>query len=242
MVDEQSQSSAGTDRGPLQHLQIAVGVAEGGNGFSSDVLIDGDGFADVVVDEIQLRQAGEHGEFCHHFKLCDDAAADNLLGRDTVDLLGKDAHKFNSATGDDKGLEAIGAQIAEQLDHGLENYFGVRPFELRMFGGGDPIAHDGCEFVGGHAGMGEGCKIEHTFFAGGSDGFHIPGEHGGVEGVVAPFRMLGRHGFHAIENEGELKIKWLLAPEGAIVVEDGDALLGLNEMRRAGGCDVRGRS
>ena len=41
---------------PLQHLKIAVGVAEGGDRAATDMLLDADGFAGLVVDEV--RPAG----------------------------------------------------------------------------------------------------------------------------------------------------------------------------------------
>src|SRR5215207_1601756 len=46
-----------------------------------------------------------------------------------------------------------------------------------------------------------------------------------VEGrLLLPFRVLGGQRLDAVEDEPELDIEWLLAPEGAIVVEDGDAV------------------
>jgi hypothetical protein len=38
-------------------LQIAVGVAEGGDGTAADELLDADGFAVLVVNEVHFRQA-----------------------------------------------------------------------------------------------------------------------------------------------------------------------------------------
>src|SRR5215204_855025 len=46
-----------------------------------------------------------------------------------------------------------------------------------------------------------------------------------LEGLLLlPFRVLGSQRPDAVEDEPELDIEWLLAPEGAIVVKDGDAL------------------
>jgi hypothetical protein len=41
--------------GPLEHLQVAVGVAERENRASADVALDADGLAGLVVDEVDLR-------------------------------------------------------------------------------------------------------------------------------------------------------------------------------------------
>ena len=39
---------------PLQHLQITIRVAEGGDGAAADMLVDADGFACFVVDEVDF--------------------------------------------------------------------------------------------------------------------------------------------------------------------------------------------
>src|ERR1035437_6712747 len=135
---EQPQSRSGAGGTPLEHLQVAVRVAKCGDGLSSDVLVDGHGFADVVVDKIQLWEPGQAGNAADHLKLGDDAAADDLLGRNAVDLLCPDAHKLNSPSGDDKCFEAIGAQIGEEFHHRLENHLRVGTIEFWMFGSGDP--------------------------------------------------------------------------------------------------------
>ena len=73
--------------GPLQHLQVAVGVAEGGDGPTADVLVDADRLAFLVVDEVEFRQANQNGRALAHLVLRLDAAADDLLGGDAVDRL-----------------------------------------------------------------------------------------------------------------------------------------------------------
>ena len=56
VVDEEAEARAAAGGGPLQHLQVAVGVAEGGDRPAADVLVDADGLAGLVVDEVDLRQ------------------------------------------------------------------------------------------------------------------------------------------------------------------------------------------
>ena len=65
--------------------------------------------------------------------------ADHLLGRDAVDLLRPRPHELDAAAGDDEGLEAVGAQIGEQLQHRLVDELGVGPVEARMARGRDPV-------------------------------------------------------------------------------------------------------
>src|SRR5215212_3663673 len=46
-----------------------------------------------------------------------------------------------------------------------------------------------------------------------------------VEGLLLlPFRVLGGQRSDAVKGKSELDTEWLLAPEGAIVVKDGDAV------------------
>jgi hypothetical protein len=60
---------------------------------------------------------------------------------------------IDAAARDDKRLEAVGAEIREQLNHRLIDKFGIRPFEARMPRRGDPIRDDPGELFGGHADM-----------------------------------------------------------------------------------------
>ena len=79
-------------------------------------------------------------------------AADDLLRRDAVDLLGIYAHEILAAAGDDVGLVAVGAQILHDLEHRLVDQLCVGPVPARMFGGRDPFFHLGGELIHRHAG------------------------------------------------------------------------------------------
>jgi len=46
---------------------------------------------------------------------------------------------------------------------------------------------------------------------------------------IFPFGMLRRHRLHAIENEGNMEIEWLLAPQGSVFIEDRDPFFGFDE-------------
>ena len=56
VVNKDHQAKPGTTGGPLQHLQVAVGVAEGGDWPLTDELLDGGGLALFVVEEVELRK------------------------------------------------------------------------------------------------------------------------------------------------------------------------------------------
>ncbi len=87
VVNEQSETWSRAARDPFEHLEIAVGVAERGNGTAADLLVDADGLAGLVVDEVHLGQAGEHGLAVAKLEFRFDAAADDLLWRNPIDPL-----------------------------------------------------------------------------------------------------------------------------------------------------------
>ncbi len=60
-------------------------------GPAADVLLDADRLAGLVVDEVDLRQLDEHRLAVAHLELHLAAAADDLLGRDAIDLLANTA-------------------------------------------------------------------------------------------------------------------------------------------------------
>ena len=126
-------------------------IAERHDGPAADVLVDADGLVGLVVVEVQLRQAHEHGLAVAHFELRLDAAADDLFRRDAVNLLRPRAHELDAAAGDDEVLEAVRAQIGEHFEHRLIGHVGEELAGLRMFRGGDPVLDDLLKLVGGHA-------------------------------------------------------------------------------------------
>ena len=58
MVDEHHQPTPGTGGSPLQHLQVAVGVAKGGDRPLTDKLLDGGRLALFVVKEVETPADG----------------------------------------------------------------------------------------------------------------------------------------------------------------------------------------
>ena len=60
-MDDQAEARPGARRGPLQHLQVAVGVAEGDDRAAADEPVDADGLAGAVVDELDLGSFSRTG-------------------------------------------------------------------------------------------------------------------------------------------------------------------------------------
>ena len=87
--------------------------------------LDADGLADVVVNEINLRQAYEHRLAVAKFKFCLEAAADDLFGWDAIDFFRPRTHEIDAAAGDNESLESVRAQVGQQFEHGLVNHPGV---------------------------------------------------------------------------------------------------------------------
>ncbi|MCY1344843.1 hypothetical protein D9M69_308900 [compost metagenome] len=212
--------------GPLQHLQVAVGVAEGEDRPAADDRIDAHRLAGavVVVGELGLAQDRQRAVLVLQFG--DEGGADHLLRGDAVDLLGEGAHEGDLAAGDDVGLEAVAAQVGEQFQHRLVDHLGVRLLALRVSGLGQPGLGAGAELLGADAGVGGADDLDQPFHAAGREGFAIALEHRLERLLLLPFRVLGGQALDFVEGEQHLEVHRLLAPQRAVVVEHGNALGG----------------
>ncbi len=179
---------------PFEHFEVAVGIANGDHRAAADVLLNADGFAGLVIDEIQLRQSHDDGLTVAHFILRLDAAADDLVRRDAIDAFRPRPHELDAAAGDDEGLEAVGAQIGQQFEHGLIDHFCVEFPCLGMLRRGDPVGHNLLELLGGHARMSGHRHFQQRFFTAGERGLHVALEHRGEGFLVLPLRMLPARG------------------------------------------------
>ena len=56
MVHQHAETSTLPRGHPFQHLEVAVRVAERGNGTAADVLMNSDRLAVLVVNEVEFRQ------------------------------------------------------------------------------------------------------------------------------------------------------------------------------------------
>src|SRR5262245_748730 len=98
-------------RGPLQHLQVAIRVAESKDWVPTNESVDADRFARAVVDELDFRFFEEQRLAVVPFVFDDAAATDDLLRRNSVRLLNPRPHEFDTAARDDERLKSIRAQV-----------------------------------------------------------------------------------------------------------------------------------
>jgi hypothetical protein len=73
VVHDRAKAPSGGFRGPLKHLQIAIGDAECRQWPPSYVRLDTHGLSGFVVNEIHFRHAEEDRHVVAHFELRDDA-------------------------------------------------------------------------------------------------------------------------------------------------------------------------
>ena len=233
MMDEHAQAQSVAGRDPLQHLEVAIRVAESGYGADTDVLMNADRLSGLVVDEVEFRQPQQDGLAVDDLVFDLDLRADDLLWRDAVDLSDPGAHEFYAAAGDDVGLEVVIPQILEKLEHRLEHHLGVELAGLRVFRRRDPLGGDLLELLGRHAGMARHDEFGEALLAGLGEGFHVVLEHGLERLSILPVGVLGGERLDAVDREEELEVDRLLGPERAVVVENGDAPRRRHELRSA---------
>ena len=125
---------------PLEHLEVAVGVAEGDDRAAADELLDADRLAGLVVDEVDLRQLAR-ARACRRAVRTSACRCCRRPARAECRRPARPRpHELDAAAGDDERLEAVGPQVREQLEHRLVDALGVRPVEPRMLGRGEPVA------------------------------------------------------------------------------------------------------
>ncbi|MNT06151.1 hypothetical protein D3C72_1408050 [compost metagenome] len=208
----------------MQHLQVAVGIAERKNRLAADEFIDGHGLARAVVVVVQLGQAHQHRLAVLHLKFGDEGGADDLLRRNAVDVLRPGAHELDFAARHDVGLEAIAAQVVQQLAHGREGQAGIGLLEARMLCGLDPLLDLVREHLRRHVGMRHANNLQQAFLAGGRQRLAVAFQRGLVGLFRLPFRVLRRHYLQFVHGEDQLEVHRLLAPQGAVVIEHRDAV------------------
>src|SRR6476660_71404 len=97
MIDEAQEAQAVAGGGPLQHLLVAVGIAEGEDRAPSDEMIDAFGLSRPVIDEEDLRHLDQHRACVPHLKFSDARGADDLLWWNAVGLVGEVSHELDAA-------------------------------------------------------------------------------------------------------------------------------------------------
>jgi hypothetical protein len=76
VVNEEAETCSTIGSRPLEHLKVAIRIAECGDRAAANVLIDPGWFPVLVVNEIYLRQSHEHRIAVSQFKLGLDTAYD----------------------------------------------------------------------------------------------------------------------------------------------------------------------
>jgi len=158
-----------------------------------------------------------------------------LFGWHSIDSFRPWPHEFDATAGDDEGLEAVGAEVGQHFEHRLIDHLRVKPAGLRMLSGGDPVADNFFKLIAGHACMGGHGHFNQGLFPACEGGFHVAFENGGERFLLLPLGMLRRKRLDAVEDEEGLEIHRLFRPQRAVVVEDGDAFGGRNQVGSLGG-------
>src|SRR5262245_58804799 len=96
---------------PLEHLQVAVGASESKNRFSPDKSLDANRLSSLVVHKIHAGQLHKYRLVVAIFQFQLAHAADDLLRRNSINVLDPRAHELNTAAGHDVRLETIGVQV-----------------------------------------------------------------------------------------------------------------------------------
>src|SRR5262245_12742029 len=98
MVHDQAQTHpAGAERRPLQHFEIAVGIAERRNRTSPYLLVDSERLSRLGVVEVDVGQPEKRGRAVLDLKPGLDRRSDNLLRRHSVDPFGPWPHELDAA-------------------------------------------------------------------------------------------------------------------------------------------------
>ncbi|MNJ26966.1 hypothetical protein D3C77_214600 [compost metagenome] len=119
--------------------------------------------------------------------------------------------------------------------HRLVDHLGERFAALGVTGLGQPGFGPLDEHFGTDPGMGSTDDFQQTVHAGSGQGLLVVFQHR-LEGLlVFPFGMIRRHALDFVEGEQQLEIRWLLAPQGAVIVEHGNALFSRDKLFRTFG-------
>ena len=86
---------------------------------------------------------------------------------------------------DDEGLEAVGAHIGQDFQHGLVHELVIAAVEARVLGGREPVLDHLLELLRRHAGMRRGDDLDGSVLACGCECRHVAFEHR-LEGLLCP--------------------------------------------------------
>jgi hypothetical protein len=113
--------------------------------------------------------------------------------------------------------------MGEQLEHRLVHQLRVGPLEARVARSGQPVLDDALELLRRVPGVRRHHELEEAVLARGGERAEVALERRLERLPGRPVRVLVREGLHAVDREQQLEVGRLLAPQSAVVVEDGDA-------------------
>ena len=229
--------------GEAQHRDVAVGVAAGDDRSAAGAAPDADRLHRSVVEHVGL---GEVLQVAGRLVVLEGVgAADHPLRRDAVQVAGERAHEVTIAAGGDVRREAVGLEVAQQLDHRPVGAVAEEAADRRVRRAVDEVGGLRAVLVDGEPGerrQDAGHQHLHLAVVAGVVLRHDVAQPLHVVLVRGLPRLPGaerlverRHLGEALEDEGELDRQRLLAPQRAVVVERGDALFHGHEVGSVGG-------
>ncbi|MNJ34819.1 hypothetical protein D3C77_295440 [compost metagenome] len=209
--------------GPLQHLQVAVGVAKRQDRSTTNDSVDADRLARAIIVVEYLGQALDGQRALVVVKARVQGRADHLLRGNAIDLFSERPHESDFAARDDISLKAIGAQVLEQLQHRLEDHLGVRLLGFWVNRRGEPASGLGDKRLGADTGVSRGNNFQQAIHTACSQGLVVTFKDRLERLLGFPLWVLRGQALDFIQGKLHLEVHWLLAPQGAVIVEHRDA-------------------
>ena len=133
---------------------------------------------------------------------------------------------------DDEDAEPVGPQEVQQLDHGPIGEARERDAEPGVNGAPEPCQGRRRELLGREPGVRPEQDVRQRLQAARHRRAHVASEQRLDDGARGQLRVLRRLGVEALQEEERLGVRRPLAPQRAVVVEDGDPLVCRDETGR----------
>src|SRR5690625_2541925 len=123
--------------------------------------------------------------------------------------------------------------MVEKFELRLVDQVRVGNFTLRMLRGADPLADGPGKSLGRHAGVSLGHHLRYRLFRLLAQALQVAGQQRLVRLLLLPVGMIRCPTAEVVQSEEELEGQRFLRPQGAVVIEDRDALTGREEVLRS---------
>src|ERR1700751_4912810 len=230
VVKEKSQAWAFAALAIPQHRQVTVRIAERQDRPPADVQRDVFRLRLAIIEAIEFSKLHQPRAVLVHFEPQLVARADDLLARDAIDLLRARAHEIDATAPHDVGLEALLSQELEQLELRLEGALLEQPPELWMLRLRQPVSRDGVELLLPHARMRGKHQLKKCLLAKTHQRLEVQLEQRLERLALLHCRIPAGELLDPIYEKKDLHVQRLLAPERAVVIEDGDAFCRRHEV------------